>query len=207
MRLRSALLAFTLLAGPVALPLGACAQTVQPASAVAPAAPINRQALAQRHNVTLTAIDRHAPIMLGNGDLGFTADITGLQTFPEQYSELAPLLTMAQWAWHSFPNPEGYTEQNGLVNVPVPGRGEQPYAWMKSWADAETNPAYTWLRANPHRISLSRIGLSFNDGRALDFAKVANTRAATWRCATPDSERAGGSLPRPFLSLSRCGAA
>lgn len=176
MRLRSALLAFTLLAGPVALPLGACAQTVQPASAVAPAAPIDRQALAQRHNVTLTAIDRHAPIMLGNGDLGFTADITGLQTFPEQYSELAPLLTMAQWAWHSFPNPEGYTEQNGLVNVPVPGRGEQPYAWMKSWAEAETNPAFTWLRANPHRISLSRIGLTFNDGRALDFAKVANTR-------------------------------
>jgi hypothetical protein len=172
MRLRSALLAFTLLAGPTA----ACAQIVASPAAVAPAAPIDRQALAQRHNVTLTAIDRHAPIMLGNGDLGFTADITGLQTFPEQYSELAPLLTMAQWAWHSFPNPEGYTEQNGLVNVPVPGRGEQPYAWMKSWADAETNPAYTWLRANPHRISLSRIGLSFNDGRALDFAKVANTR-------------------------------
>lgn len=172
MRLRSALLAFTLLAGSTA----ACAQTVQPASAVAPAAPIDRQALAQRHNVTLTAIDRHAPIQLGNGDLGFTADITGLQTFPEQYSELAPLLTMAQWAWHSFPNPEGYTEQNGLINVPVPGRGEQPYAWMKSWADAETNPAYTWLRANPHRISLSRIGLTLNDGRALDFAKVADTR-------------------------------
>ncbi len=47
--------------------------------------------------------------MLGNGELGFTADITGLQTFPEQYSPLAPLLTMAQWAWHSFPNPKGYT--------------------------------------------------------------------------------------------------
>ena len=172
MRLRSALLAFTLLAGPVA----ACAQTVQPASAVAPAAPIDRQALAQRHNVTLTAIDRHAPIQLGNGDLGFTADITGLQTFPEQYSELAPLLTMAQWAWHSFPNPQGYTEADGLIEVPVPGRGEQPYAWMKSWADAETNPAYTWLRANPHRISLSRIGLTFSDGRALDFTKVADTR-------------------------------
>ena len=114
----------------MAAPMAACAQTAgvkaAPVSPVAPAAPIDRQALVTRHNVTLTAIDRHAPIMLGNGDLGFTADITGLQTFPEQYSELAPLLTMAQWAWHSFPNPEGYTEQNGLVNVPVPGRGEQP---------------------------------------------------------------------------------
>ena len=159
MRLRPALFAFTLLVAPAA----ACAP-MPPAAAVAPAAPIDRQALVQRHNVTLTAIDRHAPIQLGNGDLGFTADITGLQTFPEQYSELAPLMTMAQWAWHSFPNPEGYTEEDGLVNVPVPGRGEQPYAWMKSWDVAETNPAYTWLRANPHRFSLSRIGLTFADG-------------------------------------------
>ncbi|MCW0046669.1 hypothetical protein OIU13_09005 [Brevundimonas sp. BT-123] len=172
MRLRTALLAFTLLAGSTA----ACAQTVAPTAALAPASPIDRYALVTRHNVTLTAIDRHAPIMLGNGDLGFTADITGLQTFPEQYSELAPLLTMAQWAWHSFPNPHGYTEQDGLIDVPVPGRGEQPYAWMKSWSVAETQPAYTWLRANPHRFSLSRIGLTFADGEALDFAKIANTR-------------------------------
>jgi hypothetical protein len=172
MRPRTALLAFILLA----LPAAACAQTASPTATIAPAAPIDRQALVRRHDVTLTAIDRHAPVMLGNGDLGFTADITGLQTFPEQYSELAPLMTMAQWAWHSFPNPRGYTEQSGLVNVPVPGRGEQPYAWMKSWSDAETNPAYTWLRANPHRFSLGRVALAFADGRALDFAKVAEPR-------------------------------
>ena len=121
---RTRALAAACLAVLMAAPTAACAQTVAPTSAVAPAAPIDRQALVTRHNVTLTGIDRHAPIMLGNGDLGFTADITGLQTFPEQYSELAPLLTMAQWAWHSFPNPEGYTEQNGLVQVPVAGRGE-----------------------------------------------------------------------------------
>jgi len=172
MRFRTALLAFTLLA----TPMMASAQTVAPALAVSsPAvpAPIDRHALVSRHNVVLTAIDRHAPVMLGNGDLGFTADITGLQTFPEQYSELAPLLTMAQWAWHSFPNPEGYTEQNGLIDVPVPGRGPQPYAWMKSWADAETNPAYTWLRANPHRFSLGRVGLADAEGKPLDFSKVA----------------------------------
>ena len=57
--------------------------------------------------------------------------------------------------------------------MPVPGRGEQPYAWMKSWDVTETQPAYTWLRANPHRFSLSRIGLTFADGKSLDFAKVA----------------------------------
>ncbi|MDG2523056.1 hypothetical protein P7B02_16085 [Caulobacter segnis] len=168
MQLRTALAAFTLLVTPAA----AMAQTTSASATVAPAAKIDRKALVSRHNPTLTAVDRHAPVMLGNGDIGFTADITGLQTFPEQYSELAPLLTMAQWAWHSFPNPKGYTEQNGLVNVPVAGRGEQPYAWMKSWNDAETNPAFTWLRANPHRFSLGRVGLIFADGLALDFAKV-----------------------------------
>jgi len=172
MRLWTALLAFTLIAGPTA----ACAQTVQRAAAVAPAAPIDRHALVSRHNVVLTAVDPHAPVMLGNGALAFTVDITGLQTFPKQYSELAPLMTMAQWSWHSFPNPEGYTEQDGLIDVPVPGRGQQPYAWMKSWDVAETNPAYTWLRANPHRFSLSRIGMAFADDRPLDFAKVADTR-------------------------------
>ncbi len=136
---------------------------------------IDREALVRRHNPTFVAVDPHAPAMLGNGDLGFTADITGLQTFPELYSELAPLLTMAQWAWHSLPNPQGYTEANGLVNVAVPGRGEQPYAYMKSWNAAEKNPAFTWLRANPHRISLARLAFTI-DGKAPDFARIAAPR-------------------------------
>src|SRR6478735_3654717 len=73
-----------------------------------PAAPIDRRALVTRHNPTLTRIDPASPLMVGNGNLGFTADITGLQTFQEQYSPLVPLMTQAQWAWHSFPNPENF---------------------------------------------------------------------------------------------------
>ena len=93
------------------LALASLALIVAPmeAQANAPDKPIDRQALVMRHNPTLTKVDRHAPLMLGNGNLGFTADITGLQTFTEQYSEIAPLLTMAQWSWHTFPNPKGYT--------------------------------------------------------------------------------------------------
>jgi hypothetical protein len=142
------------------------------------ARPIDRHALVTRHNVVLTRIDPHAPLMLGNGSLGFTADITGLQTFPEQYSKLAPLLTMAQWAWHSFPNPAGYTENDGLVTVPVPGRGEQPYPWIRDWAELDTNPALRWLRENPHRFSLGRVGLVLRraDGREATFSDLADTR-------------------------------
>ena len=45
MRLRTALLAFTLLAGPTA----ACAQTVAPTAVVAPAAPIDRHEIGRAH--------------------------------------------------------------------------------------------------------------------------------------------------------------
>lgn len=145
--------------------------------AAAPAAPpINREALVARHSVHLTAIDPHAPVMLGNGELGFTADITGLQTFADRYSPLAPLLTMAQWAWHSFPNEAGFVEGSALKSIAVPSRGEQPYAAMGSIADAEKNPAFAWLRANPHRFSLARLALAVGaDGAAPGFASIAAT--------------------------------
>jgi hypothetical protein len=142
------------------------------------AAPIDRFALVGRHAPHLTRVDRHAPLMVGNGNIGFTADITGLQTFPEQYSAIAPLLTMAQWSWHSFPNPKGYTEADGLVQVPVPGRGDQPYPWIRDWAELDKRPALVWLRENPHRFSLGRVGLALTrrDGSPARFVDLSETR-------------------------------
>jgi hypothetical protein len=146
------------------------------ATAVIAAAPrINRHALVERHAITFTAIDPHAPVMLGNGELGFTADITGLQTFPERYAPQAPLLTMAQWAWHSFPNPNGYTAKDGEVQVPVPARGTQPFAYIRDLA--KQDPAVAWLRENPHRFSLGRVSLAMRhaDGRAVRFEELRAT--------------------------------
>jgi hypothetical protein len=141
------------------------------------AAKIDRHALVTRHNVTLTKVDPHAPLMLGNGNLGFTADITGLQTFPEQYAPAAPLLTMAQWAWHSFPNPRNYSERDGLMAIPVRGRGTQPYPWIRDWSELDSRPALRWLRENPHRFSLGRISLLLAraDGSPAAFADLAAT--------------------------------
>jgi hypothetical protein len=148
------------------------------AGAPATAQPIDRLALVKRHDVTLTKVDPHAPLMLGNGSIGFTADITGLQTFPDQYAKTAPLLTMAQWAWHSFPNPHGYTEANGLVQVPVPGGGTQPYSYMRDFDLLKTNPSLVWLRENPHRFSLGRIALALKgrDGKPARFEALSATR-------------------------------
>jgi hypothetical protein len=125
--------------------------------APAMAAPIDRQALVMRHNPTLTAVDASAPLMVGNGNLAFTADITGLQTFPEQYSSLVPLLIEAQWGWHSFPNPQNVTLDAAQVDVGVRGvRGKYPY--LRN-SDEAKNPAIQWLRQNPHKFSLGRVSL------------------------------------------------
>ena len=56
---------------------------------------IDREALVRRHNPTLSKIDPSSPLMIGNGDIAFSLDITGLQTFPEQYSPLVPLMTLS----------------------------------------------------------------------------------------------------------------
>lgn len=101
--------------------------------------------------------------MVGNGSIAFTADITGLQTFPRRYSRLAPLLTEAQWAWHSFPNPHHYTLKDALVPVRVYGRTEY-FPWFRNWSEAK-RPDIAWLRENPHRFSLGRVSLYLLTGR------------------------------------------
>jgi hypothetical protein len=142
------------------------------------AASIDRQALVTRHNIMLRQIDPHAPVMLGNGNLGFTADITGLQTFPDEYSSVAPLLTMAQWAWHSFPNPQNFDEASGMVLLPVPGRGDRPYSYFSDFSAVAASPALQWLRENPHRFSLARIALVLRgaDGREAQVGQLSDTR-------------------------------
>ena len=49
--------------------------------------PINRKDLVDRHRVRLHAPDAQSPLSVGNGEFAFTADITGLQTFPEFHAK------------------------------------------------------------------------------------------------------------------------
>ena len=55
---------------------------------------INRKELVRRHNITFTGIDEANIPQVGNGEIAFGIDITGLQTL---YGN-----TMSQWGWHSF---------------------------------------------------------------------------------------------------------
>jgi hypothetical protein len=134
---------------------------------------IDRHALVTRHNPSFTAVDPSAPLMVGNGNLAMTADITGLAGFQSAYSPLVPLMIQAQWAWHSFPNPEGYRYEQSLVPVDVYGKS-QKFPWLQDSA-ALSRPDINWLRQNPHRFSLGRLSFVF-DGKAPTLSDLRETR-------------------------------
>ncbi len=123
-----------------------------------PAEAIDRRALATRHSPTVTSFDPLAPLTVGNGEFAFTADATGLQTFPELYESQIPLCTQAQWGWHSFASPNGLAAEDlRLETFDAQGR---PVGYATSARGQEE--LFNWLRENPHRLHLGRIGLQFN---------------------------------------------
>jgi hypothetical protein len=136
---------------------------------------IDRCALVRRHNVTLDKPDPLTPLSVGNGEFAFTADITGLQTFPEYYQQGMPLGTQSQWGWHTLSNPQGYKLADVLEDYPVAGRSV-PYASDKGYS-GDYSAAASWLRANPHRLHLGQIGLRLtkSDGSPAGIEDLTNT--------------------------------
>ncbi len=116
---------------------------------------VDRRALLRRHSPVVEGFAPRSPLSVGNGEFAFTADATGLQTFPELYARTVPLCTQAQWGWHSFPplgglSPEDlrlepYDTYGRAVGYPTSAQGQEEL--------------YRWLRENPHRLHLGRIGL------------------------------------------------
>jgi hypothetical protein len=117
---------------------------------------IDRRALAVRHNPVVRSFDPRACLSVGNGELAFTADATGLQTFPEIYNVI-PLCTQAQWGWHSFPAKGMKASDLKLEMFDTHGR-EAGYAAGRPAKGQEELVA--WLRENPHRLHLGRISLA-----------------------------------------------
>src|SRR5258707_8984856 len=118
------------------------------------ASPIDREALINRHNPVIRKLDPSSPLSLGNGEFAFTADITGLQTFPREYESALPLCTMSQWGWHSKPMPAGLDPKSfRLTQYDTNGR---PVGYHTS--SEGQKELYNWLRENPHRVHLGQIG-------------------------------------------------
>lgn len=129
------------------------------------AAPIDRHALVTRHDPVLHRFDSANPLTVGNGDFAFTVDATGLQTFADSFTNTTPLGTLSQWGWHTFPNPEGWSiDKFKFKEFDVFGR-KVPYADVPG---NRQTPEIRWLRENPHRLHLGKIGfvLTHSDGTA-----------------------------------------
>src|SRR5512133_32757 len=119
--------------------------------------PINRQALVERNTVVILSPDSLSSLSAGNGNFAFTVDFTGLQTFPSEYEHGIPLGTFSNWAWHSFPNTEGYKFGECLRDYEFHGR---KVSYGVEWNNLlRKEEAADYLRSNPHRLHLGIVGL------------------------------------------------
>jgi hypothetical protein len=121
---------------------------------------IDRRSLIDRHRPVLHKLDPLSPLSIGNGEFAFTADITGLQTFPREYDKAMPLCTMSQWGWHTTPLPPGLDPKTLRLN-PYDVRGRTVGYQTSSEGQTEL---FNWLRQNPHRLNLARVGLLMTRG-------------------------------------------
>ncbi|KZV71063.1 hypothetical protein PENSPDRAFT_417738 [Peniophora sp. CONT] len=117
-------------------------------------AKIDRQAIVRAYNPTRgPQPNATTPLQVGNGNIAFGADISGLQTF-------LPFNTLSSWGWKNDSLPAGKTqadiENYEGTSWPMHGR-EVRY-------DFGGDPAIeTWLTSNPNRVNLARLGLVFLD--------------------------------------------
>jgi hypothetical protein len=142
-----------------------------------PGEAIDREALVRRHTVTLLEANPEHVLTVGNGDFGYTADITGMQTFTDFHDQSLAVregrtaintATMSSWGWHEMPNPAGYALEDAMSEhetrrgpVLYPDRHDMEGAMRGTLAPE--NLAGAWLNANPQRLDLGRIGLVFRD--------------------------------------------
>ncbi|OXM83640.1 glycoside hydrolase family 65 [Paenibacillus rigui] len=131
---------------------------------------MDRKKIVQRHNPELHKWDPLSPFSVGNGEFAFSADITGLQTFPEQYE--VPLGTQSNWGWHYTGGHGKFTDQDAEYQM-FETHGRLVGYPMKPGDKAE---AYHWLRMNPHRLQLGRISFRFllESGETAEAGDVAN---------------------------------
>ena len=115
---------------------------------------IDRQSVVSRNNPHVVAIDSLQSLTVGNGGFAFTADATGLQTFPQHYANGVPLGTMSDWGWHSFPNVNNYKPEEAFD-------GKQ-YS-IEKFTDQRRKDAASYLRANPHRLHLGTTGFCIDN--------------------------------------------
>jgi len=139
-----------------------------PATSASTAMTLDRRAIVRRHNPVGRKLEPFTALTVGNGEFAFTADATGLQTFPDAYEKQFPLCTTAHWAWHTTPpSPDVRPESFRYKNFDTYGRAV-PYATDRTGQE----PTFNWLRENPHRMHLGRIGFDLPSSEIGDIEQT-----------------------------------
>jgi hypothetical protein len=145
---------------------------------------IDRESVVRRHCVELTSADPSCALSVGNGDFAYTADITGMQSFPAFHDQATAraagrlavsTATMTTWGWHSMPSEDRFTLDDAMsVYQTTRGPVEYPDKFdMAATMSGEAAPesrAGTWLHLNPQRLDLGRIGLLLRPDRGAEPA-------------------------------------
>ncbi|MBQ7915938.1 MAG: glycoside hydrolase family 65 [Firmicutes bacterium] len=123
-------------------------------------AKINRKAVVEQYSPVNTVWDAYSPFTVGNGEFAFNSDMTGLQTFDAFHEPGIPLLTQAQWGWHTTPYREDqykFDYHNMARTLYSNGNRDVPYTTKPGYQRTE----YDWLRQNPHKFHMGRLAFAF----------------------------------------------
>lgn len=131
------------------------------AACLGAAAKIDRHALVVRHTPTVNSMDTLSSLSVGNGEFAFTADATGLQSFPEYYRHGVCLGTQTQWGWHAFPDTVGYERGEVLKAYDFGHHSRRELYACQFREKSRRHDASEYFRANPHRLHLGCIGFDF----------------------------------------------
>ena len=161
---------------------------------------IDRPALVARNSPVVRSVDYDAPLTVGNGGFAFTADVTGLQTFAEQYHRNGiPTETQSRWCWVTDPNPQNFTLKDANKDFRLAdGR-------MLGFPTRASTPAGDWLRRNPRTHPLGQIALEWDkpDGTPFvpeDVRDIAQT-LELWRGTVVSRYTLGG---EPVEVITAC---
>ena len=140
---------------------------------------IDRRAVVSRNNPVITSADPLASLSVGNGHFATTVDVTGLQSYPEDYKTGVPLNAMSDWGWHSFPNTKELKPSESEKTFDFGHGHQEVYAVAyKKAEDGRHKEATEYFRVNPHRLNLGVVGLSLTDskGASIPLKQLTNIR-------------------------------
>ena len=141
-------------------------------------ASIQREAVLFRNNPVITQADPLASLTVGNGHFATTVDVTGMQSYVDDYRQGIPLCAMSDWGWHSFPN-HGVTAEDSYRSFDFGHGHQEVYAVeYKKAEDGRRKEATEYFRANPHRLNLGATGLVLRDanGEQLPLSALTDIR-------------------------------